>query len=58
VDHVAGFRGNRDRCSDQVPADAAGLAHVTQVVRAVRGPVVRNPGTRGLPGHAALADVV
>ncbi|WP_426509912.1 spherulation-specific family 4 protein [Dactylosporangium sp. McL0621] len=43
---------------DQVPADAAGLAYVTQVVRAVRGSVVLNPGTRCLPGYAALADVV
>ena len=43
---------------DQVPADAAGLAYVTQVVRAVRGAVVLNPGTRCLPGYAALADVV
>jgi hypothetical protein len=43
---------------DQVPADAAGLAYVAQVVRAVRGTVVLNPGTRCLPGYAALADVV
>ncbi|MER7275676.1 spherulation-specific family 4 protein [Dactylosporangium sp. NPDC000244] len=43
---------------DQVPSDAAGLAYVTQVVRAVRGSVVLNPGTRCLPGYAALADVV
>jgi len=43
---------------DQVPADAAGLAYVTQVVRAVRGSVVLNPGTRCLPGYADLADVV
>ncbi|WP_238010830.1 spherulation-specific family 4 protein [Dactylosporangium sp. AC04546] len=43
---------------DQVPSDAAGLRYVTQVVRAVRGSVVLNPGTRPLPGYAALADVV
>jgi hypothetical protein len=43
---------------DQVPSDAPGLAYVTQVVRAVRGSVVLNPGTRCLPGYAALADVV
>jgi len=43
---------------DQAPADEAGLAYVTQVVRAVRGSVVLNPGTACLPGYAALADVV
>jgi hypothetical protein len=43
---------------DQVPSDAAGLGYVTQVVRAVRGSVVLNPGTRCAPGYAALADVV
>ncbi|GAA3286144.1 spherulation-specific family 4 protein [Dactylosporangium vinaceum] len=43
---------------DQVPSDAASLAYVTQVVRAVRGSVVLNPGTTCAPGYAALADVV
>jgi hypothetical protein len=43
---------------DRVPSDEAGLAYVSQVVRAVRGTVVLNPGTRCLPGYAAIADVV
>jgi len=43
---------------DQTPSDEAGLAYVGQVVRAVRGAAVLNPGTRCLPGYAALADMV
>jgi len=43
---------------DQVPSDEAGLPYVAQVVRAVRGAVVLNPGTRCAPGYAALADAV
>ncbi len=43
---------------DRVPSDAPGLEYTAQVVRAVRGQVVLNPGTTCLPGYAALADVV
>jgi hypothetical protein len=43
---------------DQAPSDAAGVAYVAQIVRAVRGSVVLNPGTHCQPGYAALADVV
>jgi hypothetical protein len=43
---------------DRVPSDETGLLYVGQVVRAVRGSVVLNPGTRCAPGYAALADVV
>jgi hypothetical protein len=43
---------------DRVPSDASGLEYTAQVVRAVRGQVVLNPGTRCLPGYAAVADVV
>jgi hypothetical protein len=43
---------------DRVPSDVAGLRYVAQVVRAVRGQVVLNPGTRCAPGYLAMADVV
>jgi hypothetical protein len=43
---------------DRVPGDEAGVAYVAQVVRAVRGSVVLNPGTRCVPRYAELADVV
>jgi hypothetical protein len=43
---------------DRTPSDADGLSYVAQVVRAVRGCVVLNPGTRCVAGYFPLADVV
>jgi hypothetical protein len=43
---------------DRTPSDASGLRYVTQVVRGVRGSIALNPGTRCLPGYAAIADLV
>ena len=43
---------------DRVPSDWAGVDYVAQVVRAVRGTVVLNPGTGCHAAYGALADVV
>ena len=43
---------------DQAPTDPTRLGWVEQVVAAVRGRVVLNPGTRPDPGYADLADLV
>jgi hypothetical protein len=43
---------------DRVQSDQEGLRYVAQVVRAVRGTVVLNPGTRCSAGYSALADAV
>jgi hypothetical protein len=43
---------------DRAPTDEPGVAYVAQVVRAVRGTVALNPGTRCASGYAALADLV
>jgi hypothetical protein len=43
---------------DQAPSGRDALGEVARIVRAARGPVVLNPGTRPHPGYAAIADMV